>query len=35
MNIFGRFIDDIYKSEDEEMLVDVVKGISNLASHPK
>lgn len=33
MKIFVKFIDDIYV-ENEEMLVDIVKGMSRLASHP-
>lgn len=33
MKIFNKFIDDIYV-DNEEMLIDIVKGMSNLASHP-
>jgi len=34
MNIFSKFIDDIYV-DNEDMLIDIVKGMSNLASHPQ
>ena len=34
MKIFSKFIDDIYV-DNEDMLIDIVKGMSNLASHPE
>jgi hypothetical protein len=32
MKIFSKFIDDIY-IDNEDMLIDIVKGMGNLASH--
>jgi hypothetical protein len=34
MKIFTKFVDEIFV-EDEDMLIDIVKGMSNLASHPQ